>query len=76
MQFIGVKIIRDREIPVHPNILNSNYCPPAKLREGNVFTPMCHSVFRGFPSPLPWMETPTPVDRPPGQRPPWTETPA
>ena len=41
------------------------YLPPAtKLRQGNVFTPVCHSVHRGG---LPY---------PPGQTPPWTGTPS
>ena len=60
------------------------YRPPTKLWEGNVFTPVCHSVQWEVVSPLggdsldgeplldivyPWTEIV------PGQRPPWTETP-
>ena len=51
-----------------------------KLREGNVFTPVCHSVPRGCLCQVdpPDRDPPgqRPMDRdPPGQRPPWTETP-
>ena len=52
--------------------------PPAtKLRQGNVFTPVCHSVHRGSAIP-PWADTPgqtpprqtPPRQTPPGQTPP------
>ena len=29
---------------------NIRYCPQIKLQEGNVFTPVCHSIHRGKPS--------------------------
>ena len=63
------------------------YCPKTKLREGNVFTPVCQSFCsRGGCLPLvgggsatpPWADTPrqTPLGRhPPGQTPPWADTP-
>ena len=57
------------------------YLPSAtKLRQGNVFTPVCHSVHRGVcHTPLgrpPWQtppwQTPSPEQTPsPGQTPPW-----
>ena len=71
VQFIRVRIVKDGQIPTQPNILNSNYRPPAKLLEGNVFTPVCHSVHGGVSPPLSpgWRH-------PPRRQTPWTETPA
>ena len=49
---------------------NTFYCPQMKLRKGNVFTPVCHSVHNGMSAPVyagihtpPWADTP------------WTDTP-
>ena len=53
--------------PYHHMRIKSFSClPPAtKLRQGNVFTPVCHSVHRGgLPHTYPW------ADKPPGQKPP------
>ena len=53
--------------PYHHMRIKSFSClPPAtKLRQGNVFTPVCHSVHRGgLPHTYPW------ADKPPGQTPP------
>ena len=54
----------------HSNIIMSFYHPQTKLRRGNVFAPVCHSVHRGggLPNRDPCTETP------PGQRPRWTKT--
>ena len=50
------------------------YLPPAtKLRQGNVFTPVCSSVHRGVCHPSPG-QTP-PGRHPPGQKPPQADTP-
>ena len=49
--------------------------PTAKLRQGNVFTPVCHSVHKGeWQTPL--GKQPSPKSRhPPGQTPPREQTP-
>ena len=39
-----------------------HYRPPTKLREGNVFTPVCHS-FQGGRGPPLWTEAPWTVDK-------------
>ena len=52
-----------------------NYRPQTKLREANVFTPVCHSVLRGrraFVSQYAMGWGVHPLDRPPGQTPPST----
>ena len=45
------------------------------LRQGNVFTPVCHSVHRGD-LPHPRADTPSCSDTPPGQTPPRQTPPA
>ena len=71
--------------------LQVSFLPPAtKLQQGNVFTPVCHSVHRGclsHPGQTPsWADTPgqtSPLGRPPGKTPPlpgqtytpWADTP-
>ena len=77
----------------HPLILLQHTCrslPPArKLRQGNVFTPVCHSVHRRGCLPLVWWVSVTPQadppgrpswadptgQTPPGRHPPWKDTP-
>ena len=55
VQFIGTKILNNcLNFPVRQlsgflwsELISINYCPQTKLQEGNVFTPVCDSVYRG-----------------------------
>ena len=55
---------------------NFSFLPPAtKLRQGNVFTPVCHSVHRGgCLATIPKADTPSWTDTQ-AQTPPWADTP-
>ena len=46
-----------------------------KLRQGNGFTPVCHSVHGGCLPQCMLGYTPPQTDTPPGQTPPWADTP-
>ena len=47
-QTIGLSITKQKHCRVVTGLfLRYIYRPPSKLQEGNVFTPVCHSIYRG-----------------------------